>query len=124
MDAEPSLASSVSIRVSPHSYFTLLFLTTFVSAFFFYLEMDLPGVIFFALSWILIPFFALNDRISFDGKRLVRTGIVPTVWAWLNGARRRLKLSDIEQVETQAIRAVKRGGNVYYRYRTLIREKA
>ena len=85
--------------------------------------MDLLGVIFFGLSWIFVPFFALNDRISFDGKRLVRTGVVPSIWAWFNGSRRRLKLSDIEHVETQAIRAVKRGGNVYYRYRTVIRGK-
>ena len=122
-DAALGRASRVSIRVSPHGYFTVLFLTTFISAFFFYLEMDLLGVIFFGLSWIFVPFFALNDRISFDGKRLVRTGVVPSIWAWFNGSRRRLKLSDIEHVETQAIRAVKRGGNVYYRYRTVIRGK-
>lgn len=116
-------AKVVSIRVSPHSYFTALLLSSFISAFLFYLEKDLAGVIVFAASWILIPFFALNDKITFDGRRLVRTGTVPTVWSWLNASRRRLKLRDIEQVETEAIRAAKRGGNVYYRYRTVIRGK-
>ena len=114
---------TISIRVSPHSYFTALLLGTFFSAFLFYLELDVPGVVLFGVSWILIPFFALNDRISFDGKRLMRTGIVPRVWSWFNTSRRRLKITDIEQVETQAIRAIKRGGNIYYRYRTVIRGK-
>ena len=114
---------TVSIRVSPHSYLTALLLGTFFSSLLFYLELDLPGVILFGLSWILIPFFALNDRIIFDGKRLLRTGFVPTLWSWFNASRRRLKISDIEQVETEAVRAVKRGGNIFYRYRTVLRGK-
>ncbi len=122
-DAAVALEAPISIRVSPHSYFTALLLGTFFAALFFYLEMDLPGFLLFAGSWILIPFFALNDRISFDGKRLTRNGHVPRVWAWFNDSRRRLKITDIEQVETQAIRAAKRGGNIYYRYRTLIKGK-
>ncbi|MEQ1642870.1 MAG: tetratricopeptide repeat protein, partial [Pyrinomonadaceae bacterium] len=113
----------VSIRVSPHSYFTALLLSSFVSAFLFYLEKDLAGVIVFAASWILIPFFALNDKIDFDGRRLTRNGSIPRAWSWLTSTRRSLKLRDIEQVETEAIRTAKRGGNVFYRYRTVIRGK-
>lgn len=116
-------ASPVAIRVSPHSYFTALLLGTFFSALLFYLEMDLAGFILFGLSWLLVPFFALNDRIVFDGKSLVRTGGIPRFWSWFNASRRRLKLTDIEQVETQSIRAIKRGGNVHYRYRTIARGK-
>lgn len=115
--------SVVSIRVSPQSYFTALLLGSFFSALLFYLEMDLPAVILFGLSWILIPFFALNDRINFDGKRLVRTGFVHRIWSWLNTSRRRLKITDIEQVETEAIRAMNRGGHIFYRYRTVLRGK-
>ena len=122
-DGALRLEIPISVRVSLHSYFTALFLGTFFAALFFYLEMDLPGLLLFAGSWILVPFFAVNDRIAFDGKRLVRTGLVPRVWAWFNSTRRRLKISDIEQVETEAIRAVKRGGNIFYRYRTVIRGK-
>ena len=33
----------ISIRVSPNSYFTALFLTTFFSGFLFYLELDFCG---------------------------------------------------------------------------------
>jgi tetratricopeptide (TPR) repeat protein len=113
----------LSIRVSPHGYFTVLFLATFAASLFFYLEIDIAGISVFAAAWILIPFFALNDKIAFDGRRLERTGLVPRFWAWLNASRRRLKISDIEQVETQSVRALRRGGNVYYRYRTSIRGK-
>jgi tetratricopeptide (TPR) repeat protein len=129
VDADRSAADKlpagqpVSIRVSPHSYFTALLLGTFFSAFLFYLELDIAGVVLFGIAWILLPFFALNDRISFDGKRLERTGIVPRIWAWLNNGRRRLKLTDIEQVETHAVRTIRRGGNVIYRYRTVLRGK-
>lgn len=113
----------VSIRVSPQSYFTALLLGTFFSAFLFYLEMDVSGTVVFGLSWILVPFFALADHIRFDGKRLLRTGSIPRLWAWINTSRRGLKITDIEQVETQAVRTIKRGGHIYYRYRTIIRGK-
>jgi tetratricopeptide (TPR) repeat protein len=116
-------AGEISIRVSPHGYFTALFLTTFFSALAFYLDLDWIGMLLFAGSWILIPFFALNDHISSDGKRLERTGLIPRAWAWLNSSRRRLKLVDVEHVETASVRAIRRGGVMYYRYRTVIRGK-
>lgn len=119
----PSTGDTASIRVSPHSYITALLLGTFFSALFFYLEMDIPGAILFALSWISLPFFALTDRIQFDGRRLTRSGIIPRLWARLNSNRSSLKVTDIEQIETEAIRAVKRGGNIIYRYRTAVRGK-
>lgn len=119
----PLIQPPISIRVSPQSYFSVLLLSSFFSAFLFYIEVDLAGAILFGLSWIFIPFLALNDRISFDGKRLLRTGFVPRIWSWFNASRRRLKISDIEQVETEAVRALKRGGKVLYRYRTIIRGK-
>ncbi|MBP7415544.1 MAG: hypothetical protein KA831_02740 [Pyrinomonadaceae bacterium] len=113
----------ITIRVSPHSYFTALFLGTFLSALLFYLEIDVAGFAAFGISWIVQPFLALRDRISFDGKSLQRTGLLPRLWSWFNGSRRRLKITDIEQVETQSIRALKRGGSVHYRYRTILRGK-
>ena len=121
--AEQTSDETISIRVSPQGYFTALFLATFFSALAFYLDMDPLGIVLFAGSWILIPFFALNDRVSFDGKRLERTGFIPRIWSWFNSSRRSLKLADVEQVETASIRALKRGGVVYYRYRTTVRGK-
>ena len=115
--------TAISVRVSPHSYLTALLLGTYLSAFCFYLELDVVGGILFGLSLIVIPFLAFNDRVVFDSRRLDRTGLVPRLWASFNGSRRRLKISDVEQVETQAVRALRRGGNVFYRYRTIIRGK-
>ncbi|MBV9216325.1 MAG: hypothetical protein JO053_09120 [Acidobacteria bacterium] len=123
--AEEAASSTepLSIRVSPHGYLTALLLSTFLSALLFYLELDIAGFAVFAISWILIPFLALGDKIIFDGKRLIRSGLVPRAWNWFNRSRRQLRLYDIEQVETQAIRAARRGGNIFYRYRTTFRGK-
>jgi tetratricopeptide (TPR) repeat protein len=114
---------TTSIRVAPNTYFTALMLGTFFSAFFIYLEMDLWAMILLAVSVIVLPALAYTDRIAFDGKRLRRTGLIPLAWAWFNGFYYHLKLSDIEQIETQALRALKRGGNVFYRYRTSVSGK-
>ncbi len=113
----------IRIRVSPNSYFIALFLTTFFSGFLIYLEQDLAGILLFGASWLIFPLLAWKDRITFDGKRLTRTGILPRLWASVNNSKYRLKVVDIEQVETQALRALKRGGNVFYRYRTSIHGK-
>jgi tetratricopeptide (TPR) repeat protein len=113
----------ISIRVSPNSYFIALLLGSFFSAFLFYLDLDIGGTVLFGISWIGIPLVAFRDRIVFDGKRLSRSGTIPLVWAWFYGSRHRLKLNDIEQIETQAVRALRRGGNVVYRYRTVVRGK-
>jgi hypothetical protein len=75
------------------------------------------------VSWLCFPILAWTDRIVFDGKRLTRTGFLPRFWAWTNSTNFRLKISDIEQVESQALRTLKRGGNVIYRYRTTIQGK-
>lgn len=114
---------TINIRVSPNSYFIVLFLSTFLTAFLVYLEQDLPALALFILSWLVFPFLAWTDRIVFDGRRLTRTGYLPRFWAWLNSSKYRLKISDVEVVESQALRALKRGGNVFYRYRTSLQGK-
>lgn len=111
------------IRVSPNSYFAALFLSAFFSAMLFYLEYDKLSAVFFSLSWLSVPLLLWSDYISFDGKRIARTGFLPKLWAQVNSSRSRLKISDIEQIETHALRALKRGGNVFYRYRTSVRGK-
>jgi tetratricopeptide (TPR) repeat protein len=111
----------IQVRVSPHSYLSVLLVSTFFSALFFYLDLDIAAAVLFAASWALLPFLSFRDRISFDGKSLKRTGVMPRLWYWMNGSRRRLKIKDIEQAETQSIRTMKRGGNVRYRYRTIFR---
>jgi tetratricopeptide (TPR) repeat protein len=113
----------VNIRVSPNSYFVTFFLAGFLTGFLIYLDYQAMAFVMLAVSWILIPFFAWKDRIVFDGKHVFRTGILPNIWAAANGKPRRLKISQIEQIETQALRALKRGGNVFYRYRTSVNGK-
>lgn len=115
--------TAVSVRVSPHSYLGAVMFGTFFAALCFYLHLDLAGALIFGVSWIVIPFLAMSDRVSFDGKRLSRDGLMPRVWSWLNGSRRKLKIADIEQAETFAVRAIRRGGSVVYRYRTVLRGK-
>ena len=114
---------TISIRVSPNSYLAALFLAAFFSALLFYLQYDFWAIILFGSSWLILPFLLWSDRITFDGKRIMRTGYLPRAWANVNNSRFRLKISDIEQVETHALRALKRGGNVFYRYRTSIKGK-
>lgn len=114
---------TISVRVSPNSYTTALFLVTFFSGFLIYLEIDWAGIALFAAGWLAFPFLAWTDRIAFDGKRLRRTGFLPRVWAWFGNFRYRLKISDIEQIETQSLRTLKRGGNIFYRYRTSVQGK-
>ncbi len=113
----------ISIRVAPNSYFIALFTTTFFSGLLIYLERDLTGILLFVLSWLIFSILAWTDRITFNGKKLIRTGLLPRFWATLNNSRYKLNVNDIEQVETQALRALKRGGNVFYRYHTSVKGK-
>ncbi|NNE67573.1 MAG: tetratricopeptide repeat protein [Pyrinomonadaceae bacterium] len=111
---------SVSVRVSPNSYLAGSFLATFFSGLLVYLHHDLAALIVFLSGWIVIPLAFWRDRIVFDGQRLIRTGPLPAIWSKINRSEHVLDLDDVEQVETQALRALKRGGSVFYRYRTTI----
>jgi tetratricopeptide (TPR) repeat protein len=109
-----------SIRVSPKNYFAALFLTTIFSGFLFYIEKDWAGAALFLSGWLSIPVLAWSDRITYDGKRLIRTGFAPRLWGWINNFRYSLKISAIEQIETRALRPQKRGGNIFYRFQTTV----
>lgn len=115
------LKRPLSVRVSPGNYFSAAFATTFLSAFAFYLERDIFGTALFFIALVLIPILAFTDRVSFDGRRLRRTGLLPGLWSYLNRSRIRLKLTDIEQVDTQSLRTIRRGGSLRYRYATSFR---
>jgi tetratricopeptide (TPR) repeat protein len=69
---------------------------------------------------LVVPALAFSDRISFDGERLVRQGPVPFLFRLITGKQRQLKVSDFERVDTHAVRTLRRGGSVRYRYRTQI----
>ena len=114
---------TISIRVSPNVYLIALFLITFLVGFLIYLESNYAAFALLAAGWVVVPILAWNDRIVFDGKRLTRTGLLPGIWARFNATKYRLRINDVEQVESQALRALKRGGNVFYRYRTSLQGK-
>ncbi|MBA2333789.1 MAG: hypothetical protein H0V90_02515 [Blastocatellia bacterium] len=118
------LQKAVSIRVPLNSYLVAVFLGTFFSALAIYLEWNSLGYLLLGFFALFIPITALTDRLLFDGKRVYRTGILPKIWAYINKSRISLKISSVEQVETQATRMLKRGGKVHYRYKTTIRGKS
>ena len=113
----------ISVRASAYSYIAALFVGTFFSALAIYLELNIIGLILLGVSWILLPILALTDRIVFNGKRLHRSGLLPKAWTYVNRSRIWLKPKDVEQVETTSFPTLKRGGKIFYKYRTSIRGK-
>jgi tetratricopeptide (TPR) repeat protein len=109
-----------SVRVSPGSYLAAASVLTFVSALLLRSERDLLALTAVAVAWLIIPVLALTDRIEFDGQVLVRRGPGPFLLRRLAGRQKELSLPDFEKVDTQAVRTLRRGGRVRYRYRTMI----
>jgi len=106
------------VRVLPLNYLVTLLLGSFVAAFLLYLPADIYAYILLALIWIGVPTLVFQDRVVFDGRRILRTGLIPLTWARLTATRDRIKLNDIEHVQTSVLRTIKRGGNLIYTYRT------
>ncbi|MBV6497438.1 MAG: hypothetical protein JFAIHJKO_02586 [Pyrinomonadaceae bacterium] len=117
---EGKLQEAVGVRAPFNSYITAFLLGTYACALAFYAEYTTVGFVLFILSWVVVPFFAASDHIIFNGRRISRTGILPTIWARLHSRRTSLRISDIEQVDTQAVRVLRRGNRVHYRYRTCV----
>lgn len=116
-------SSVAKVRALPGGYLAALVVASFASALIAYLEYPDYGLLFALLTWTLIPALWISDRITFDGRRIRRTGLLPVILARVTGTRDRLKVSDIEQVETAAFPGIKRGRNVYYTYRTTVSGK-
>ena len=70
------------------------------------------------VAWGLVPALAVSDRIAFDGEVLVRRGLVPFLRHFVFGKREQLSVADVERVDTNAVRTLRRGGRVRYRYRS------
>ena len=79
------------------------------------------AIAFFIVAWSTIFVFALTDRIVVARRRIVRSGVIPYLASLFTGRSLRLKFANIEQIETYAVQRFKRGGNVQYRYRTIVR---
>ncbi len=117
----PATKKLVSVRVSPHAYMGAAFVLLFSASFLLYIEQHLFGAASILIALVVVPILAFFDRIAFDGKRLIRTGLFPRLLASFGGFPNRLRLNHVEQVDTQAIRAFKRNGRVIYAYRTMVR---
>ena len=117
---KPTVAS---VRVSPGPYLALAGVVTFVAALLLRINYDGAALIMIAVAWLIIPVVALSDRIAFDGSSLRRQGPLATFLHLFFGYRKQLSIDDFETVETQAVRTLRRGGRVRYRYRTQITGK-
>jgi tetratricopeptide (TPR) repeat protein len=117
---KPTLAS---VRVSPGPYLAVASVVTFGSALLLRADYDSLALFIIAANWLAFPFLALSDRIVFDGSSLRRQGPLVSLLHLISGYRKQLAVADFETVETQAVRTLRRGGSVRYRYRTQISGK-
>lgn len=109
-----------SVRVSPAGYLATASVLTFAAALLLRSDREIWALVFVAAAWLLIPALALTDRLAFDGRFLSRRGIFPFLSGLVSGTRQRLNITDFEKVETNAVRTMRRGGRVRYRYRTQV----
>jgi hypothetical protein len=96
---------------------------TFASALFLRSDQGLWALVLVAVAWLLIPVLAFTDRLVFDGRSLSRRGVFPFLSQLVSGTRRQLRVADFEKVDTNAVRTLRRGGRVRYRYRTQVSGK-
>lgn len=113
-------ARLASVRVSPGGYLTATCVLTFASLVLFRLEQDHASLVSLLAAWLIVPALAFCDRLDFDGATLSRRGLVAIIFRLLRGRSLKLKVEDIERAETSALRTLRRGGRVHYRYRTEI----
>jgi tetratricopeptide (TPR) repeat protein len=116
-DPRPRLAS---VRVSPGGYLAAASILTFASVLLLRADRHLLALTALAISWLAIPALAFSDRIAFDGHCLSRQGIIPFIRQLISGRKQQLDIADLERVDTTAVRTLRRGGSVRYRYRSQI----
>lgn len=107
-----------SVRVSPGAYLATACALTFIAILLLRAELDLEALLTIGCAWLVTPLLAYTDRISFDGHRLTRRGIVPFIRQIIRRRSVVLQADDIERIETSAVRTLRRGGRVRYRYRS------
>jgi tetratricopeptide (TPR) repeat protein len=112
-----------SVRNSPGPYIAFASVVTFVAALTLRANQDAIALILVGAAWLIVPVVALSDRIAFDGVSLRRQGPIASLLHLVFGYRKQLFIDDFETVETQAVRTLRRGGRVRYRYRTQITGK-
>lgn len=117
---KPTIAS---VRVSPGPYLALASVLMFCSLLLLKSGETAWAIGLVSVALLGLPLLALTDRIAFDGVRLRRQGPISFLLRWVKGYRKELAVQDFETVETSAVRTLRRGGSVRYRYRTEITGK-
>jgi len=113
----PRAKRLASIRVSSGGYLAVAAVMTFAALVCLRTHRDLPALIIIFITWIVIPVLVLTDRLSFDGTMLRRSGLSALIHRFWFRRGLNLAIDDIERVEATAMRTLRRGGNVRYRYR-------
>lgn len=111
-------APLITVRTSPGGYLIIALSLSLVALLLVRAEYDEAAVIALISAWVLIPLVAFTDRIRIEGRTLSRTGPVAFTHKIFKGRALRLDVDDVEQVETYAVRTLRRGGSVRYRYRS------
>lgn len=112
-----------SVRTSPGAYLVASSVLTFSAGLLLRSEQEGWALLTIAVAWTLLPALALTDKIVFDGQALARRGVVPFIFQLISGRRQQLSLAEVERVDTNAVRTLRRGGRVRYRYRSQINGK-
>lgn len=112
-----------SVRVSPGGYLATASALTFIALLLLRAEFDFEAMLAVGCAWLLTPLLAFTDRISFDGHQLARRGVVPFIKTLIGRRAVVLRADDVERVETSAVRTLRRGGRVRYRYRSEVTGK-
>ncbi|HEX8653010.1 MAG TPA: hypothetical protein VF708_19495 [Pyrinomonadaceae bacterium] len=107
-----------SCRTSPGGYVAAMSALTFAALLFLRIELDAAVVATLILAWLIVPVLAFTDRICFDGHTLSRKGLFAFIGRLVRGRECALSVDEIERVETIAVRTLRRGGRVRYRYRS------
>jgi tetratricopeptide (TPR) repeat protein len=109
-----------SVRVSPGAYLVVSSVMTFFAGLLLRSEQDGWALLVIGFAWTLVPLLALTDKIVFDGESLMRRGVVPFIFQLISGRTHQLSIAEVERVDTNAVRTLRRGGRVRYRYRSQV----
>jgi tetratricopeptide (TPR) repeat protein len=111
-------APVITVRSSPGGYFVATLAFSFVALLLLRASLEEAAIAALVSAWVFIPVIAFTDRIRVEGRVLSRTGLVAFLHKLLKGRALKLDIDEVEQVETYAVRMLRRGGSVRYRYRS------
>ena len=107
-----------TVRSSPGGYLAAMSALTFAALLFIRIELDVAALGALITGWLIVPVLAFTDRICFDGQTLSRKGLFAFIARFIRGRNPSLSIHEIERIETVAVRTLRRGGRVRYRYRS------